>query len=292
MIIEKESDIRVLRNFCNSPFDYFSIAEISGRTGISRNWIYTVINKFEKNLILSKSGKKYKLDFSNIFCKKLKLLLDSEYAILSPKKERIMNIANKTLFEISPKSIVLVGSVAVQKMKEKSDIDFLVIGEDKEKIPYFENANIVMLSEKEFEEKYAKGDDFVVSALVFGKIIHDTGFFIRFLENPLPIFSQGLIQEKIKYCEILEERVYSLLKTDERQAKEELFYLALQAARIILLKNGIVPRTKHDIAAQVSGFDKEMEKIIKKLMEQKKISKEKMLDYIKKCMRRVGGSSR
>ncbi|TRZ55185.1 nucleotidyltransferase domain-containing protein [archaeon] len=292
MIIEKESDIRVLRNFCNNPFDYFSIAEISGRTGISRNWIYTVINKFEKNLILSKSGKKHKLNFSNIFCKKLKLLLDSEYAILSPKKERIMDIANKILFEISPKSIVLVGSVAVQKMKEKSDIDFLVIGKTKKnKVPYFENTNIVTLSEKEFEEKYAKGDDFVISALIFGKIIHDTGFFIRFLENPLPIFSQELIQEKIKYCEILEERVYSLLKTDGEQAKEELLYLALQAARIVLLKNGIMPGTKHDIAAQVSGFDKEMEKIIKKLLEQEKISKRKMLDYIKNCMRRVRGSS-
>ena len=42
MIIEKESEIKVLRNFYNSPFDYFSVAEISKRTNISRNWIFPI----------------------------------------------------------------------------------------------------------------------------------------------------------------------------------------------------------------------------------------------------------
>ncbi len=285
MIIEKESEIRILRNFYRNPFDYFSIAEISKEIGISRNWIYKIVNKFEKYRILEKSSKKYKLDFSNLFCKRLKLLFDSEYLNFLDKeiKEAVTSIANKIIFEISPKSVILVGSVALQKQKKGSDIDFLVIGENK-KIPHFENCNIILLNEKELKEKYLKGDDFIISALLFGKIIYDNNFFTKFFESPLPIFSQELIQEKIKYCEKLEERIYILLKTDEKKAREELLYLSLQAARIILLKNRIAPKTKYDIGGQVRQFDKKIAGIIKELSKKNGASKGKMLGYIRLCM--------
>jgi hypothetical protein len=141
-----------------------------------------------------------------------------------------------------------------------------------------------LLNERELKEKYLKGDDFVISSLLFGKIIYDENVFIKFFENPLPIFSQEIIQEKIKYCEKLEERIYTLLKTDEKKAKEELLYLALQTARIILLKNRIVPKTKYDIAGQVNQFDKNLAKIIKELIKKKKVSKEEILGHIKMCM--------
>jgi predicted nucleotidyltransferase len=285
MIIEKESEIKVLRNFCDNSFDYFSIAEISEKTKVSRNWIYKIINKFEKFNILEKSGKKYKLDFTNLFCKRLKLLFDSEYlnSLDLKIKNKILNIANKIIFEINPESIVLVGSVALNKQKKESDVDFLVISENK-KIPYFEDCNVILLNLQELKEKYLKGDDFIISALLFGKIIYDNNIFIKFFESLLPFFSQELVQEKIKYCERLEERIYVLLKTDEKKAGEELLYLVLQVARIILLKNKIVPKTKYDIAEQVKQFNKNIANIIKELLKKKKVNKEKMLDYIKVCM--------
>ena len=234
---------------------------------------------------MENSGKKYKLDFSNLFCKRLKLLFDSEYLNLLDKeiKDAVINTANKIIFEISPKSVILVGSVALQKQKKESDIDFFVIGENK-KIPHLENCNIVLLKEKELKEKYLKGDDFIISALLFGKIIYDNNLFIKFFESPLPIFSQEIIQEKIKYCEKLEERIYALLKTDEKKAREELLYLSLQVARIILLKNKIAPKTKYDIGEQVNQFDKKIAGITKELFKKKEASKEKMLAYVKLCM--------
>lgn len=286
MILEKESEIRVLRAFYDEPFDYFSVAEISEKAKISRNWSYKVIDKFEKSGILMTFGKKYKLNFSNVFCKRLKLLFDSDYlnSLNDDVKRDVFNMANKMLFEINPQSIVLVGSAAVQKMKKGSDIDFLVIGENREKVPMFVNSNIVLLSYREFKERYAKGDDFVISALVFGKIIHDDTTFIKFFESPLPIFSEELIQEKIRYCEKLEDRVYALLRTDVDEARNELLYLALQAARIILLRNRIIPKTKHDIAPRVSEFDSELAKIIRKLLREEKVKTDEVLDYTKRCM--------
>lgn len=284
MMIEKESELKVLRNFYDHLFDYFSIIEINQKTGLSRNWIYQIINRWEKFGILDKSGKKYKLNFANLFCQKLKLLFDAEYLNgLEPKlKNHILNMANKIIFEIKPQSLILVGSTALGRQKKESDLDFLAIGSNKA-IPQLENCNIIVLDETEFKERYAKGDDFILSALLFGKIIFDNNIFINFLKSHLPIFSEELVQEKIKYCEKLKERIYTLLKTDEKKAKEELIYLALQTARIILLKNKIIPKTKYDLAEQIYHFEKNLSKIIKELLQKEKINKEKILDDMKIC---------
>ena len=67
-------------------------------------------------------------------------------------------------------------------------------------------------------------------------------------------------------------------------AKEELLYLALQSARIILLRNKITPKTKHDIADQVKPFNKKAAEIVKKILQKEKLNKEKIMDYIKICM--------
>ncbi|MCD6466949.1 MAG: nucleotidyltransferase domain-containing protein [Methanomicrobia archaeon] len=288
MIIEEKSEIKVLKNFCNNPFEYFSILQMSKKVKISRNWMYKIMSKFEQFGILERSEKRYKLDFSHLFCKRLKLLFDAEYlsSLDENMKNSVFDIAHKIIFEINPQSVVLVGSVAFNEQKKESDIDFLVIAEKKE-IPHFENCNIVLLSEKEFKEKYLKGDDFIISALSFGKILYDTNIFIKFFENPLPIFSQEIIQEKIKYCEKLEERIYTLLKTDQEKAQEELLYLALQTARIILLKNRVVPKTKYEIGEQVTPFDKKLAETIENLLKKKELTEEKMLEYVGLCIERI-----
>jgi len=104
-----------------------------------------------------------------------------------------------------------------------------------------------------------------------------TNFFINFYEKPLPVFSQELIQEKIKYCEKLENRIYALLRSDTEMAREELLHLALQVARIILLKNRIIPGVKYDIPLQVKEFNEEISRLIRELIDGKKIGKEKYL---------------
>lgn len=285
MIIETESEIKALRRFCGSPFEYFSIAETGERAEISRNWAYRIIRKFEGHSVLEKSGKKCKLDFSNPFCKRLKLLFDSEHVLsLDPgTMSRVSSMTDKIIYETNPESIVLVGSAASGKQRKESDLDFLVVGGGK-KMPHFENCNLVALTEQDFKEKYLKGDDFIISALLFGKVVYDRGFFMKFFESPLPIFSQEIIQEKIRYCETLEGRIYALLKTDEEKAREELVHLALQAGRIILLRKKIVPKSKYDISGQVRPYNTEIAGIAEDLLGSKRMAKQKILDYLKVCM--------
>lgn len=293
MIVETESDLNVLRAFCNRPFEYFSIYELSKEARISISWAYKIIHKLEHYGIVEKFGKKFKLDFSSLFCKRLKLILDSEYlvAVDLRMQNAISKATSKIEYELKPESIVLVGSVAASRQTQKSDLDFLVIADSDQKITFqIENCNLVILSKDEFKNKYLKGDDFVVSSLSFGRVVFDEGLFMKFFENSLPIFSQEVIQEKLKYCETLEGRVYSLLKIgDIEKAREELVYLLLQAARIILLRNRIIPRTKLDIPGQVKPHNKELASILDSLLKKdKKMSKAgDLLRYAETSMKAV-----
>lgn len=293
MIIETEADLKVLRALCDSPFQHFSVAELSEKTGISKNWIYRIMDKLERYKILENSGKRCKLDFSSQLCKRLKLLFDSEYVELldRPMRDAVTNAAGRIEYELQPESIVLVGSVALARQTPKSDLDFLVIvpGDNKHLVPKLENCNVVMFSENEIKDKYLKGDDFVISALSFGKVLLDNkGTFMNFFENPLPVFSSGLIQEKIRYCETLEERIYSLLKMgDESKAKDELLYLVLQVARIVLLKNRTIPGTKSDVAGQVNPFSRELASALKILLTPGKLKKMEILKYTELGMKTI-----
>jgi len=150
MIIKTEAELNVARVFCNEPFHYFTISEL---VRISRTWAYKVLDKFKKFNMLIEDRKSYKFDFSNIICKRLKLFFDSEFIMSSKLKDKIANIAERIIYECKPVSIVLVGSVAVGKEKETSDIDFLVISSKRDVPLLKENVNIILINKSEFEKK-------------------------------------------------------------------------------------------------------------------------------------------
>jgi len=283
MIIKTEAELNVARTFCNEPFRYLSISELVKKAGISRTWTYKVLDKFKRFNMLIEDRKSYKFDFSNIICKRLKLFFDSEFIMSSKLGDKIVNVAERIIYECKPISVVLIGSVAVGKEKETSDMDFLVISSKRDVPLLKENVNVILMNKSEFEKKYLKGDDFIISSLSFGKIIYDEEYFIRFYEKPLPIFSNEVIQEKIDYCRNLRNRIVHLARSDMDLAKEELLNLALQCARIILLRNRIIPPTKHEIANVVGKYNKNIAKVLDELMKEKRISKEKMIEYLRIC---------
>jgi len=283
MIVKTEAELNVARAFCSEPFHYFSISKIAEKAGISRTWAYKVLNKFRKFNMLVEERKSYRFNFSNIICKRLKLFFDSEFITSSKLGERIVSIAERIIYECKPASIVLIGSVAVGKERETSDMDFLVIT-GKKHVPLLkEDVNVILMSRSEFERKYLKGDDFIVSSLSFGKIVYDEEYFIKFYERPLPVFSSEVIQEKIDYCRKLRNRIVHLARSDVDSAKEELLNLALQCARIILLRNGIIPPTKHEIAHSIRKYNSDIAKILDNLMKNRKIDRKRIVEYLRVC---------
>jgi len=281
-MIAQSAETLLLRTFCLEPFRSFPVGELSSKTGVSRNWIYKLLGEFKAFNLLLEERKTYRLDFSNLLCRRIKTFFDAKFIFNSSFRDRILRISEKIIYEMNPDSIILVGSVAAGKERETGDVDFLVIT-GKKRVPLIENTNIIAMTKSEFEKKYTKGDDFIISALAYGKIIYDKEFFIRFYEKPLPAFTEETIQEKIRYCEKLQDRIYSLLRSDEERAREETLHLALQCARIVLLRQRIIPGTKYDIAEQVKNYDEELACIIEELIKTRKVSREKILEFLRKC---------
>jgi predicted nucleotidyltransferase len=274
MITGSKAEIAVLRVFCAEPFRYFSVQELAKRVKI--------LEELGRNEMLLKERKVYRLNYSNILCKRLKLLFDSEFVLSLDIGKRILRMVERIVYECSPDSVVLVGSAAVGKHVGESDVDFLVIASKKE-VPLLDNVNVVVMNRRELERKFMKGDDFIVSALSRGRVVYDKEDFINFYTKPLPVFSSEVIREKIETCEKLRDRAYNLLRVNAEKGSEEVLNLAIQCARVIPLKKGVIPGVKREIVKQIKSENKRLSEIIENLMNGEKVEKGEVVDYLRFC---------
>lgn len=246
MVIETKAEISFLRFFCRKPFDSYTVREISRQINLSRYWVYKITDKFRASGLVG-GTKNIKLNFSNFLVKKIKLMFDSEF-VLELKEKKIIELFNTLSLKLSYLSIILVGSWAIKEAGTNSDIDFLLLTERKQELPFFENCNIIQLTREDFTERYRKGDDFVLDALLYGKILDDKNFFINFFEKPLPVYSQEIIEEKREALKKLKDRVYELMKLgDLKTAKEEVGKFLVQKERLGSLEKREIPKTKKEI---------------------------------------------
>ena len=58
-------------------------------------------------------------------------------------------------------------------------------------------------------------------------------------------------------CEKLRDRAYNLLRVETEKAREEVLNLALQCARVILLKKGTIPGVKREVVEVVEQIKSE-----------------------------------
>jgi len=276
MILENKSTIILLRHLCLNPFDSFSILELSKKLNISRNWLYKNIYYLNQYNILEEKNKRFKLNFRTLFIKKLKIAFDNEFIAELEKTHynQILEIFNGLSYKMDYKSIILIGSFAVKEFTEKSDIDFLVVAKNKEEPPLFSNCNIIQLTINEFNEKYSKGDDFIIDTLIHGKIMDDKNFFVNYFQKDLPLFSQEIIEERKEVIIKLKNRVYELLKQQElKMASEELKKLFIQKERLETIQKNKIPLTKQQMLKE----NKKLYKIINK----KNFNKEEILNFLK-----------
>ena len=282
MISGSKAEISILRTFCREPFRYFSIKELAENVKISKSWVYRVIGELERNEMILKERKTYRLDYSNIMSRRLKLFFDSEFVLSLSIGKRVIELVNRIVYNTSPDSVLVAGSAAVGKYADESDIDFLVVASKKE-IPQINNVNIVVMEKNDFERGFMKGDDFIISSLSYGKLIYDREYLINFYSKPLPPFSAEVLHEKIELCERLRKRAYSLLRVDVNRARDEVLNLALQCARIILLKKGMIPGVKREIPDQIEKENEKLAEIIRSLLERRKIEETEIIHHLKFC---------
>ncbi len=149
-------------------------------------------------------------------------------------------------------AIVLVGSAARGVWTEASDIDLLLIGNDRPRIVRnFPGYHIQSASEAEFLGGLGAGKDFEAWCVRHGVPLYDGGIWARIKASPA---SATWPNPKLKVIHGAHRLFMAmrLLKTgDETAATEEMLYALGHVARGILLKAGMFPLSRPELANQV-----------------------------------------
>jgi predicted nucleotidyltransferase len=149
-------------------------------------------------------------------------------------------------------SVVLVGSVARGRSTEESDIDFLVVGERRpETVCNLPRYHVQVSSETDFMRNLALGEDFEAWSVRFGLPLYDGGAWARVLQSPeAEVWPKW--QAKIPHAARRLFMASALLKIgDVDAATEETVYALCHVARALLLRAGIFPLSRPELAEQV-----------------------------------------
>ncbi|MCX6742366.1 MAG: nucleotidyltransferase domain-containing protein [Candidatus Pacearchaeota archaeon] len=270
MIINKNSEFKIMQILTRFWFREFSAYELSRESKISVPMVYRAIEKFLSKKIISQNRKKIKINFNNFFAYNFKLLYDAErFSELSQEyQEKVNNIFNavKSEYLSDLLGFIIFGSVASEETTETSDLDILVIVKEKKEINYrkkgllkIEKINIIEKNKNELENEYLLAHDLVLNALMNGIVIFDEGVIRFLLTKPLPQPSNEVIMQKKERLDILKDRLLILLKDKNYKELVEQFKLyIIEKARILFLQKDIIPSSKKYIINNLKEVDKNL----------------------------------
>lgn len=270
MIVEQNSDLKVLRYLVKYWYNNFSIYEIAKGAKISPPTAYRIIKKLEAKKILFREGKRVKLNFDNPFSYSFKLMYDSE-RILNMNEEdqnKIKHIYGAYFAEYGSSLLgfMIFGSAAVNEQTEQSDIDFLVIVEKKKEFDFRKRGllelgkiNIIEREDKEIKKDFLAVNDLIINALMNGILIYDNGVIKSLLNKHLPTPTYEVIMQKKEKLIIIKDRLFSLLKEKNyKELTDQMKLFIIEKARILLLEKGIIPSSKKSIIDNLNKIDKQL----------------------------------
>jgi predicted nucleotidyltransferase len=150
-------------------------------------------------------------------------------------------------------AVVLVGSVARGCSNEDSDVDLLVIGKERPKVADgLSGLHIQVSSETEFNRNLILGEDFEAWCLRFGVPLYDRGIWARLRRLPI-VWPKW--QAKIPHGARRLFMANALFEMgDLDAATEETVYALGHVARGLLLKAGVFPLSRPELAEQVRSL--------------------------------------
>ena len=150
--------VRILRFLYWSPNRYFSFLEFEQYLGAGREGIRQALRKlvhYDMAYVEERGGKRYKIKLDNPIIECLQGIFDYEkkfFQGIDPKKLQVIaNLEMDFLKAVDDlQRIILFGSVAKGKAKERSDIDLLIVMKSRK------NTVHVKTTIEEIKEKYEK----------------------------------------------------------------------------------------------------------------------------------------
>ena len=150
--------------------------------------------------------------------------------------------------------VVLIGSFARGAQTWRSDVDLLVLLQEPKR-PKLKAPNGIHLQFEDIEKfrrRLREGDDYVIAALRFGKLLYDSGNLWKELRQQMKSGSWPDWRDKIKRAEHRIRLADELLVIDDIDAAtEEYLAIATQISRAILLRHGEYPLSRPELSKQL-----------------------------------------
>lgn len=150
--------------------------------------------------------------------------------------------------------VILIGSYAHGATTWRSDVDLLVLHRNarrpKLKVPF--GVHLHLEDVDKFRRRLAQGDDYAISALRFGKLLHDRLHVWESLRQEADRAKWPDWRDKISRAERRIRLGDRLLATGDIDAATEEYLLgATQISRAILLRLGIYPLSRLELSKQL-----------------------------------------
>lgn len=270
--------VKILSEMGKNPYKEFYLNELSKNLKIGLGRTKTILDNLVDLNILKKrkSGNRFFLKLNENNPLSFEIIkfanLDALTKLDDDFRYAITNFSNayENILGDNLLSIIVFGSIAKEEATRCSDIDILVIvkeqpkkGIKEELRRYFSSILDIfskiteekIFTEKEFEEKYENGDDFLINIMKDGIIVFDRNFFYsKILLRGLPVITKKTI--KIKLDAVKETLDYSLevYKKHPELIAPGLGIISNHLSRSVLLLNGILPESKHEICDQLKNI--------------------------------------
>lgn len=150
--------------------------------------------------------------------------------------------------------VVLIGSYARNVETWRSDVDILVLLQQplcpRLNIP--DDVHLHFEDKEKFARRFVEGDDYAISSVKYGKLLHDESNFWGTLKQQLKNVKWPEWRDKISHAERRLKVGDELLEMGDIDAAiEEYLFGATQISRAILLKRGIYPLSRPELSGQL-----------------------------------------
>lgn len=223
---------------------------------LSLGTFYKKIKPLIQAGLIKEQGHRYYLPLDSAYGFRFKLWrdLDRLYDLSETVRASVLGVLEEArqVLDEGLECLWLVGSVARGEHTATSDIDFLAIVHDVE-VHFSPQEGVfpvqwVPMTQETFSSKLRQGDEFAVSAIRHGVLLHDSGIAQDLYKAPLSEPSSVFFKEKALVVERFRSRFFESLAVDDLdQARADLASMAQTVIRLIFQQLGEQPGGKPDL---------------------------------------------
>lgn len=266
MLLSK-SEWKILNIFLENPWKKLYTREIIRLSCVGPNTAIKILKNLEKIGIFSstKSGNLIQYNINNNEFVKRLLFLHHEKKIANLAEEFKIYINRIRDYSKKEKiiSIVLFGSVAKENADKLSDIDILIIHENKfdkddqrnlfNKYP--REVQIVDFERKEFASKYIEGNELIINIIKSGIIVYDREFYHNYLFKPVPKPSKKYIRGILQDVEKKLDEEWKIFRENREFVSPSIYLAVNKVSTAMVIINGYIPESKKDIEKKLTLLD-------------------------------------